>query len=326
MGYKSPSRNSKPQILLTLRSIQPTPRLLQKMVNVVPLIDLSDFPAESERLREASEGIGCFRIVNHGVPAELIAEMKSVARELLDLPTEGKRRNKDVIPGSGYLAPSAANPFYEALGLYDVGNVHSVEEFCSQLGVSKRQRETIERYAEAIHKVTVDIAKKLARSYRLEEEEFEGWNCQFRINKYNFTQDTVGSPGVQIHTDSGFLTVLQDDENVGGLEVMDRSGSFVAVDPFPGTLAVNLGDIGNVWSNGRLRNVQHRVMCKEATLRFSIATFMAPPKDMVLEAPAVFVDAQHPRVYSAITYEKFRKIRASKEMHAGQALSMVLKI
>ncbi|KAL9269602.1 2-oxoglutarate-dependent dioxygenase DAO-like protein [Drosera capensis] len=81
-----------------------------------------------------------------------------------------------------------------------------------------------------------------------------------------------------------------------------------------------------VWSNGRLRNVQHRAMCKEATLRFSIATFIAPPKDMVLEALAVFVDAQYPRLYSAITYEKFRKIRASKNMHACEALSMVLKI
>lgn len=71
---------------------------------------------------------------------------------------------------------------------------------------------------------------------------FEGWPCQFRINKYTFTPETIGSSGVQIHTDSGFLTILQDDENLGGLEVMDESGVFVAVDPSPGTLVVNLGD------------------------------------------------------------------------------------
>lgn len=75
---------------------------------------------------------------------------------------------------------------------------------------------------------------------------FESWACQFRINRYNFSPDTVGSLGVQMHTDSGFLTILQDDENVGGLEVKDQSGEFVAVDPFPGTLVVNLGDVGAV--------------------------------------------------------------------------------
>ncbi|XP_065872716.1 2-oxoglutarate-dependent dioxygenase DAO-like isoform X2 [Euphorbia lathyris] len=45
-----------------------------------------------------------------------------------------------------------------------------------------------------------------------------------------------------MHTDSGFLTIFQDDENFGGLEVMDKSGEFVAVNPQDGTLLVNLGD------------------------------------------------------------------------------------
>lgn len=94
----------------------------------------------------------------------------------------------------------------------------------------------------------MEIGKKVAESMGLREggEMFKEWVCQFRINKYHFTPETVGSSGVQIHTDSGFLTILQDDEKVGGLEVMDKSGAFVAVDPMPGTLIVNLGDIATV--------------------------------------------------------------------------------
>lgn len=95
----------------------------------------------------------------------------------------------------------------------------------------------------------MDIARKLAQSMGVRSDLFETWACQFRINKYNFTPESVGSSGVQIHTDSGFLTILQDDENVGGLEVMDKSGTFVAVDPAPGTLLVNLGDIATVVIN-----------------------------------------------------------------------------
>ncbi|GAB4848358.1 hypothetical protein Ancab_003051 [Ancistrocladus abbreviatus] len=293
------------------------------MAAFIPVIDLEDFPGQSEKLREACEKWGCLRLTNHGVPAALMADMKAVVRSLLNLPMEIKQRNTDVIAGSGYMAPSVVNPLYEALGLYDAGSSHAVDTFCSQLEVSPVQRKTIELYAEAIYKVTMNIGSKLARCYGLDGDVFEGWNCQFRINKYNFTPETVGSPGVQIHTDSGFLTILQDDENVGGLEVMGQSCSFVAVDPWPGTLLVNLGDIAAVWSNGRLRNVQHRVQCKEAGLRYSIATFLAPPKEMLIEAPPVFVDAQHPRSFSASTYEDFRKLRSSKNLQAGEALELL---
>jgi isopenicillin N synthase-like dioxygenase len=107
-------------------------------------------------------------------------------------------------------------------------------------------REIIETYAQAIHELAIDLGRKLAKSVGLVSDLFKGWPCQFRINKYNFTPETVGSSGVQIHTDSGFLTILQDDENVGGLEVMDKSGAFVSVDPCPGTLLVNLGDVAKV--------------------------------------------------------------------------------
>lgn len=169
----------------------------------------------------------------------------------------------------------------------------------------------------------MDIAAKMAESMGLDSESFMEWPCQFRINKYNFTPETVGSSGVQIHTDSGFLTILQDDENVGGLEVMDSSGSFIPVDPWTGTFLVNLGDMATVWSNGRWCNVRHRVQCKEATIRVSIATFLLGPKEEVVEAPQKFVDSENPRLFAPITYEDYRKLRFSTKLQAGEALALV---
>lgn len=104
----------------------------------------------------------------------------------------------------------------------------------------------MEAYGKAIHELAVKIGQKMGESLGIAGADFEDWPCQFRINKYNFTPEAVGSPGVQLHTDSGFLTILQDDENVGGLEVMNNSGNFVSVLPSPGTLLGNLGDIANV--------------------------------------------------------------------------------
>lgn len=63
-----------------------------------------------------------------------------VVGALLDLPMEIKKRNKEVIAGSGYMAPSAINPLYEALGLYDLGSSQAVQDFCSQLDATPHQR------------------------------------------------------------------------------------------------------------------------------------------------------------------------------------------
>lgn len=75
---------------------------------------------------------------------------------------------------------------------------------------------------------------------------FQNWRCQLRIKKYHFTPESVGSHGDQMHIDSGFLTILQDDEAVGGLEVSDRSDEFISVEPWPGTLVVSLSDMEKV--------------------------------------------------------------------------------
>ncbi|CAN4081784.1 unnamed protein product [Withania somnifera] len=233
--------------------------------NSVPVIDLQDFPRQLSRLIWACEEWGCFRILNHEVhdnilPVSLMSEMKKVVRILLDLPTEIKKCNKDVIAGSGYMPLSEKNPLYEALGLCDMSSPQDVDAFSTQLGASPHQRETIMKYAAAIHGLMMDIMRKMGEGLGLPNVSFEDWPCQSRINKYHFNPEA-------------------DDESVGGLEVMKKSGEFVAVDPWSNTLLVNLGDIGTVWSNERVYTVKHRVICKEAKIRVSIASFLLGPRD-----------------------------------------------
>ena len=94
---------------------------------IIPVIDFEKISEELE-CREACKKWGCFRIINHTIPLNLMAEMKIVVEALLDLPMEIKKNNKDVIAGSGYMAPSVVNPFYEAS--------QAVQQFCSQLNVT----------------------------------------------------------------------------------------------------------------------------------------------------------------------------------------------
>ncbi|KAK7857198.1 1-aminocyclopropane-1-carboxylate oxidase [Quercus suber] len=159
-------------------------------------------------------------------------------------------------------------------------------------------------YTQAIHDLAIDLGRMLAKSVGLASKLFKGWSCHLRINKYNFTPQTVGSTALRMHTDSGFLTLLQDDENVSGLEFVDKSGASVSIDPWPGTLL-------------------HRVQCKEASIRVSIASFFLGPKEAAVEAPPELVDSENPRQFVPFTYEDYRKLRLSINLHVGEALQFV---
>ncbi|KAK4280128.1 hypothetical protein QN277_011794 [Acacia crassicarpa] len=296
----------------------------------IPVIDLQESADKQhemkKKLREACEEWGCFRVTNHGVASSLMGEMKKVARTLHDLPLELKMRNTDVTSGSGYMPPSAANPLYEGLGLSDMASSEAIQTFCSHLDASPHQRKVIETYSKEVHKLLMGIAEKMGESLGLEEgveEYFKGWACQFRINKYSFTPQTVGSSGLQIHTDGAFLTILQDDEHVGGLQVMNKFGSFVDVPPCPGSFFAILGDIAHVWSNGRFGYVKHRVECKEASVRFSIASFLLGPNEGEVRAPQELVDPNRPPLFLPFAYQHYKKLRVSNNMRAGEVLALL---
>ncbi|XP_057954446.1 2-oxoglutarate-dependent dioxygenase DAO-like [Malania oleifera] len=297
------------------------------MAGVIPVIDLEDFPGQSQKLVAACEEWGCFRVVNHKIPAILTSEMRSVAADLLGLPMEIKQRSGNIIDGRGYLPPNDINPLHEALGIYDICLPQGVHEFCDLLDASPRHSEIMTKYLEATNELAKDIARKMAKSMGLAlpvcDGLFEGWCSQFRMNQYNFSPANIGSCGVPMHTDPGFITILLEDDNNGGLEVMDKSGKFIPADPISGTLLVNLGDVAKVWSNGRFQNVKHQVQCKVPTKRVSIVTFLLAPKDAVVEAPSEFVDTKHPRLYVPFTYQDFRQIRLSRNLHCGEVLDLV---
>ncbi|PKI67315.1 hypothetical protein CRG98_012264 [Punica granatum] len=291
----------------------------------IPKIDLQELPFQYTKLREACQEWGCFRVVNHSVPVTLMSEMKRVVRSLLDLPIETKHRNKEVSSGSGYIAPGKLGSIYESLCISDLTSPEAVCAICSVLDASPEHRETLRAYTEAVTGLAMEIGDRVARSMGLEGRDFfKEWACQFRMNKYSFTHETVGSGGLLAHTDPGLLTVLQDDEVVGGLEIADSSNSFIHVDSCPGTFLVNLGDTAVAWSNGRLRSVKHRVQCKEPTVRISIGGFVVPPKELAIKAPAELVDCHPPRLYIPFTYDEYKQIRSSNKMPNDEALSFLL--
>ncbi|KAI3804871.1 hypothetical protein L1987_26731 [Smallanthus sonchifolius] len=287
----------------------------------VPVIDMQKVEGLGEEIVKACEEWGCFRIVNHGIPPELMAEMKAVAASLFDLPEEIKRRTVDTGPGKGYVGRNKVSPFYEG---FSIDEVSSTDEFCDRLDVSSHQREIMHRYIKAIRDFAGLLGRKLMEGIGLAGDLFDdGWFCQLRMNKYHYCPESVGLTGAGLHADPSFLTILQDDENVNGLQIVDKlSGEFAPVDYVPGTLVVNVGDIGKIWSNGRYYNVKHRIWCFEPKTRYSIGLFLFGPTDKKIVAPSNLVDSEHPRLFVPIDAEEYRHVRYSTELRTGGAVDL----
>ncbi|KAK9713370.1 hypothetical protein RND81_06G023300 [Saponaria officinalis] len=179
-------------------------------------------------------------------------------------------------------------------------------------------REVIEEYIQAIQKLGIDIVSKMFGDYSSQV-------CvtHFRMNKYNITQDSLSSDGIAFHTDASLITILQDDDHLGGLEVVNPSGKLVPVDRLPGSLFVILGDIALLRSNGRFRNVQHKVECKDVGVRLSIATFITPSINEDIEVHPKFIDVDHPPKYVPFKYEELRRLRASNQFHCGEVIELL---
>lgn len=95
----------------------------------------------------------------------------------------------------------------------------------------------------------------------------------------------AGTQGVGAHADYGFVTLLLQDQ-VGGLEVQPHGQQeWIDVDPIPGALVVNLGEMLEVATDGYLMATIHRVTAPPAGVdRYSVPFFWAPRLDADIDA------------------------------------------
>mgnify|MGYP001796432883 CR=1 FL=1 len=79
------------------------------------------------------------------------------------------------------------------------------------------------------------------------------------------------------------------------------------------------------WSNGKLRTLQHRVICKDAGIRLTIATFITPAvDDEDIVAHPKFLEGDVQLKYEPFKYADFKKLRASEKKYGGDVLELII--
>jgi isopenicillin N synthase-like dioxygenase len=94
------------------------------------------------------------------------------------------------------------------------------------------------------------------------------------------------------HTDLGLITLVFQRPGESGLEcanLYSEQGGWLKVEPAPGAITVNIGDMLEHWSDRRLRSNLHRVVAPLSEAghvqppRYSIALHVAADRDVIIE-------------------------------------------
>jgi len=128
----------------------------------------------------------------------------------------------------------------------------------------------------------------------------------------------AGAPGIRAgaHEDINAITLLLGAEEAG-LEILDPEGEWLPVAPRPGELVVNVGDMLQRLTNGRLRSTTHRVRNpapeRRGHSRWSMPFFLHFRPDFLIETlpGCIGPDGAHPEPITANDFllERLREIR-----------------
>ncbi|KAG6431529.1 hypothetical protein SASPL_109608 [Salvia splendens] len=284
----------------------------------IPVISLSS-GEDAAKMVAASRKWGFFKLVDHGVPDEVIDDITVWLNRFYDLPMEQKL--KGARTGSLPLGYSASNvdyggnlPWAEILQLLQ--SPQQVVEFATRVYGDHSHHhfsDAMINYMNAMEELGVRVLAMLANGLGLDNNFFtrhflsERESTMIRINRYPPCPLPNRCLGLGSHSDPHTLTILLQDE-VGGLQVCDDRNRWFGIRPLPNSFVVNIGDTLEAWSNGRLKSVVHRAVVNEERHRLSVAYFMSPAANTTIESPPQLMDEDpnKPRKYKTFTWGDFR--------------------
>lgn len=236
-------------------------------------------------IRKACEEVGFFVVVDHGVDATLMESQRRECVAFFKRPPQSLIM--DMVHGSQSrfqwldYVPAGDSAAGET---WSLGPIQGRGSMPWQLD-SEKMIKTWLAYYGAMESLVAVLMRLFALALCLPAETFsealQGHQSALRGILYPAVSeaDLEENNNVVVrsgkHSDWGCITVLLADEDVGGLEVEGKDGSWSQVPTVPGGLVVNLGDLLPRWTGGRWVATPHRVVARHETRheRLSIPYF-----------------------------------------------------
>ncbi|MGY6550428.1 MAG: isopenicillin N synthase family dioxygenase [Erythrobacter sp.] len=242
---------------------------------------------------------------DHGIPQDLIDRAEAASKAFFALPAEAKQAYK--IAGGG--GARGYTPFgtekakdadvYDLKEFWHVGRDlpegHELAEFMAP-NVWPQEiagfREVMSELYEAFDRSGLRVLEAIALHLGLERDFFapsvDAGNSVMRLLHYPPLGPGApeGAIRAAAHGDINTITLLLGAEEAG-LELLTRAGEWRAIDVPPGALVINVGDMLERQTNGRLRSTTHRVVNPRGLAaqraRYSMPFFLHFRPDYLIE-------------------------------------------
>jgi isopenicillin N synthase-like dioxygenase len=148
------------------------------------------------------------------------------------------------------------------------------------------------------------LLSAIARHLGLTPDWFDGavqdGNSVLRLLHYPPISREADGIRAGAHEDINLITLLLGAEEAG-LQLLGKDGQWLAIDPPPGALVVNVGDMLQRLTNNRLPSTTHRVVNpppeRRHIPRYSMPFFLHLASDFLIKTLPGCVDAAHPDLY-----------------------------
>jgi isopenicillin N synthase-like dioxygenase len=301
---------------------------------VDPAGTLEDRAAAAHAFDEAARTVGFVQVLGHGIPTTVTDAFAAALDSFFDLPLEAKKTYRTAPKvNRGYSPPKTeslslslglapSNRMHDFFEAYNVGAAHTdypgvdlpAVDYAENVwpGEAPGFRDAVSAYFDEAGRVARTLTTMFADALGLPAGFFERYTDHsldvLRMNNYALPPGEVtldgDLTGMGEHTDYGIVTVLWADQ-VKGLQVLGRDGSWNDVMPADGALLINLGDLMARWTNERWMSTLHRVkppiVNGRIERRRSAAFFHDGNIDAVIETLPTCLDADGSSAYPAIT-------------------------
>ncbi|KAB7497291.1 1-aminocyclopropane-1-carboxylate oxidase [Armadillidium nasatum] len=213
--------------------------------------------------------IGFVYLKNHGIPRKLIENIHKVGQEFFSLPEEEKLKyEKDLEVMQGYVAIDREflMCFHRLHISKDIHELRESFDASNPNGDFPSEVKDLKKVIANVMEEGVKFSNKLLRCLEVGLELPNGTLMDKHENPFSSLNGTLlrilhyppipenakdGLIRCGAHTDYGTFTLLFQDD-IGGLEVKRRDGKWINDDPIPDTILVNVGDLLQMWTAGRL--------------------------------------------------------------------------
>jgi isopenicillin N synthase-like dioxygenase len=289
-----------------------------------------DFASFAQKLGNGFRQTGFGVISDHGISQSLIDDVLALFKAFFALPEAVKRSYHVAGAGGarGYTpfgvetAKGATRP--DLKEFWHVGRNlpagHHLSKYMPDnidvRELSSFRQKTSELF-EAFDALGGRILRGIARYLKLDDEYFADkvnvGNSILRVLHYPPVINDVPNIRAAAHEDINVITLLLGAEE-GGLEVQSRNGCWLPINPPPGCLVVNIGDMLQRLSNHVLPSTSHRVINPVAARtqfsRYSMPFFLHFNADFRIKTLASCVTLDYPDRYpEPIIAEDFLQTR-----------------